>query len=272
MKALAAALLLFSTPAAAQITPKVAGAEQAALAVASERGRLIHAYDRAAWLGTDDMLAKVSDPASKVAGYIADGPADAPRLIFFDRQPTPSAVYVAQLRDGKLIEGRLLAPGDNRTIGPATQRMIAAVGIARQAITAAGDAGPCENAPFNTVVLPPASAKAPVTVYFLTPQVTADRIPFGGHYAVDVTADGTPGPIRRFTNSCLALSIKEAQAAKDGFLFITHLRDPVPTEIHVFTSLAVGRPVLVGTQGIKPLIWTVDGDRIADPQPLPVEK
>lgn len=45
-----------------------------ALARASQRGALLYAYDQAAWHGTDDMLAKIGDPASRIGGYIVDGP------------------------------------------------------------------------------------------------------------------------------------------------------------------------------------------------------
>jgi hypothetical protein len=49
--------------------------------------------------------------------------------------------------------------------------------------------------------------------------------------------------------------------AKSAALFITHLLDPVPTEIHVFSSLVAHVPVMVGTRDGR--IWAVDGTRIA---------
>lgn len=251
------AALLVAAPAQAQD-------EAAAVARASERGRAMYAYDRAAWLGTDDMLAKLREPEKKVAGYIVEGPVAEPRLIFFDRAATPQAVYRARFAGSKLVEGKVLDGGDDRTINPETQRMIAALAIARKAIEASGDARPCEAKPFNTIVLPPASPGAAIPVYFLTPQVTNDRIPFGGHFQIDVAPDGAAEPIRRFTNSCITMPIDTKGAA----LFITHLRDSVPTEVHVFTSLAIRKPVLVGTMKPKPRVWTVAGDRIGAPRDL----
>jgi hypothetical protein len=246
----------------AAAAPAYAEDEAAAVARASERGRAMYAYDRAAWLGTDDMLAKLREPESKVAGYIVEGPVAEPRLIFFDKAPTPQAVYVARFADGKLAEGKVLGEGDDRTIAPATQRMIAALATARAALAKAADVGPCEPKPFNTIVLPPASPQTPVSVYFLTPQVSNDRIPFGGHFQIDVAADGKAGSIRRFANSCITMPIDPRGAA----LFITHLRDPAPTEVHVFTSLALRIPVLVGTVKPRVRVWTVAGDRIGAPR------
>jgi hypothetical protein len=34
-------------------------------------------------------------------------------------------------------------------------------------------------------------------------------------------------------------------------LVVTHLLDPIPTEIHVFTALAAGLPVFVGTEDLS---------------------
>lgn len=125
----------------------------------------------------------------------------------------------------------------------------------------------CAAKPFNTVVLPPSSANAPVSVYFLTPQTTNDAIPFGGHYEVDVDAAGRSSAVRRFTNSCLAMPTHPnlPKGAKPDSLVVSHLLDPTPTEIHVFSSLAMHLAVLVATPGPPPRLWTVQGTQIQDP-------
>ncbi len=254
--------------AALAASPATAQDDAAALARASERGRIMYAYDRAAWLGTDDMLAKLRDPATKVAGYIVEGSAETPRLIFFDKGAEPQAVYIARLADGKLVEGKVLGATDDRAIAPTTRRMIAALATARQAIAASPDAGPCEKATFNTVVLPPETANGPVPVYFLTPQVNSDRIPFGGHFQIDVAADGKPSAIRRFTNTCLAMPTKPPAGGENTSVVVTQLIGDLPTEIHVFTSLAVRVPVMVITGKPVPRVWPVTGDRIGSPVDL----
>lgn len=268
MKALALALLL-AAPAAAQPGERVAAtpAEQAAVALAAERGALIYAYDRAAWLGTDAMFRAVRDPANAVAGYIAEGPADAPRLIFFDRQRTPQAHFVAQLRDNRLVSGRLLRPDEDRTLSAEVMRRLQALATATAAMRTAGLRA-CGSGPFNTVVLPVDPASGTIRVYFLTPQPDNDHLPFGGHYAIDVAADGRAGPPRAFARSCLSMPIRPPQGAAAA-LTISHVLDPTPTEIHAFSSLALGKPIFVLTTQPAPRVWTVAGGRIEGPRSLP---
>jgi hypothetical protein len=238
-------------------------AQRAAIDFALERGRLIYAYDQAAWHGTDDLLARSANVASAVGGWIVDGAADAPELLFFDKDRTnPSAVYVARFEGTRLASARLLGPGDDRSISPVRRRMIAARDIAAAAIKASRKSRSCASRPFNTVVLPPASPDAPVPVYFLTPQERHDEYPLGGHFVVEVDATGKAGKVRRFTNSCLAIpASKGDDPASPGFIFVTHLLDPTPTEIHVFTALTAGVPVMVGTTRPQAL-WFVTGKEI----------
>lgn len=236
--------------------------EAAALKAAVERGRLLYAYDQAAWHGTDDMLTKVKEPQSKIGGWIVDGQPGATELVFYDQNPAdPHAVYVASFNGSKLLSARVLGPEDDRSLTAPRKRMIAAVQSASAAIDAA-EVQRCADSRFNTVVLPPATANEPISVYFLTPQTDLKTIPFGGHYRIDVSADGKAGPIRAFTKSCIALPIAPPAKAKDAkspILTITHLLDRTPTEIHVFSSLVARMPVMVVTGTSK--IWAVDGDR-----------
>jgi hypothetical protein len=104
----------------------------------------------------------------------------------------------------------------------------------------------CVDKPFNTVVLPPETPGGPILVYFLTPQTSTTALPFGGHYLVPVAADGTAGPLRAFTKSCGQLEKGEGKD-KAVALVVTHLLDPTPTEIHVFTMLAAQLPLFVTT-------------------------
>jgi hypothetical protein len=78
-----------------------------------------------------------------------------------------------------------------------------------------------------------------------------------------VGADGRVVNERPFARSCLMMGGPAAAAAPRGArpvgMVVTHLLDPVPTEIHVFTSLAARMPILVGAGGRG---WQVDGARI----------
>ena len=65
----AAALLLLGTAPAAAIAQ--GAAEQRRFDWALERGRLLFALDRAAWVATDDMVARLRDPvAAGVNGFV----------------------------------------------------------------------------------------------------------------------------------------------------------------------------------------------------------
>jgi len=249
---LTATIALFAAaPALAQISP----ADQAALDHARARGELIYWYDQAAWHGTDDMLAKARDIAGKIGGWIVDGPADATELIFYTRGADPKPLYLAQFKNGKLAESRKLGEADTAMLTPQRRRMIAAVTTARAALIEA-KAQMCVDKPFNTVTLPPATPDGPIPVYFLTPQTEMKVIPLGAHYLFEVDVAGKAGPIRRFTNTCIALPTDTE--SPDGksleALFITHLLDPVPTEIHFFSAMAARRPIYVG---IRKQVWAV---------------
>lgn len=253
MMAVTAALVL-AVPAQAQTAE-----ESALIQRASTRGATIYAYDQAAWHGTDDLLRKMKDAGNRVGGWIVDGPAASPTLIFFDRNAeNPSAVYIAEFRGNKLVSSRVLGEGDDRSISPERKRMIAA----REAALTAWQADPasfaCSKKPPNTVVLPPERPGGSLLVYILTPQTEMNAIPFGGHFLVEVDANGKAGKPRSFTKSCLTLPLprKGEKAAAVG---VSHLLDAVPTEIHVFSSYAARMPVVVMVESPKRNFWIENG-------------
>jgi hypothetical protein len=253
------AAALAAAPVAAAAAPaRISDAEAAAVQLAGSRGTLIYAYDQAAWHGTDDMIAKMPKAAETVGGWIVDGPSDAPEIVFYDRDPTgPHALYTARFKDGKLASSRVLTAADDRTLSAARLAMITAREAAAKALKTA-QVNRCKEQPFNTVVLPGTGAE-PALVYFLSPQTSKDAIPMGGHYRVEVAADGKT-KLRPFTKSCLEMPFAEA-GKKPGALVVSHLLDPTPTEVHVFSSLAAGLPIYVATpEGRR--IWVVNGTRV----------
>jgi hypothetical protein len=262
MVAGAVAMALSGAGAAAPKTapaPALSTADAAAIRTAAARGTLIYAYDQAAWHGTDEMLAKVPDARTKVGGWIVDGPADAPEIVFFDKdKAAPHAVWLGAYRGGKLVSTRVAGPGEPE-LNPERKRLIAARAAAVEALQAKGFQR-CGQGPMNTVVLPPTEAGGTTYVYVLTPQPDMNTIPFGGHYRIAVGPDGKAGEIRAFTNSCIAMPRKPPGGHAPVGLFITHLLDPMPTEIHVFSSLVAGVPVYVGTSDRR--IWAVSGATI----------
>lgn len=256
---LCAVILMAAAPAAAIAQDRMTPSEQAAVQLALDRGQLLYAYDQAAWHGTDDVMARTRDAPGvrdTVGGWIVDGTANDPRLVFFDKTGT-HAIYTARFADGgeRLVEGRLTGADGDAVLSASRQQMIRAQ---RSAITAVTKAklSPCAAKPFNTVVLPPTVPGAASLVYFLTPQTEINAFPGGGHYRVEVTADDRASTPRAFAKSCIMLSKPTGKKLPEA-LGVTHLLDPTPTEVHVFTMLAAKIPLYVMTSGAR-RIWVVE--------------
>jgi len=238
-----------------------APAEDAKLAATAARGQLIYEIDRAAWVTTDEVMARV--PAARqwpIAGWIVEHEdAGAYKVTYYGGPAkAPVAFYVGRAKDGRALAGNLIDPAARPPLSPAQVDLVRA----RNAV-AKLDYKPCTAARFNIAVIPPDAAGGPIDVYLLTAQTDASVMPFGGHYLARVAANGRLVSHRRFTNSCLNMPAAGAGLPKDATpvaAVISHLLDPVPTEIHVFLSLWTKKPVYVST-GAKRL-WIVDGTRI----------
>lgn len=260
IRTLAAALLMLATPAFAQSAPApdINDADAAQIQLALDRGTLLYWYDQAAWHGTDDMLTKLDDSAkATIGGWIVDGPAGSPDLIFYDKDAAdPHAVYVAHFEVDKLVSSHVLGPNDDRSLSPTRKRMIAALASARAALAAA-NVNMCADKPFNTVVLPPEHEGGPTLVYFLTPQTENGVLPFGGHYRFEISVDGKAGPVHAFTRACMSVPTQNAKGGeKTVALMVTQLIGNVPTEIHVFSMMAANQPIFVGTPDNR--MWAVE--------------
>ncbi len=252
-------------PAAAQTAPAPTAAERAELDRIVARGRLMAAYDRAAWLGTDDIMARMRDWRDRLGGWIVDGPMDAPTVIFHDRSDPPRALYSARLVGGKLVDATMPS-GDATTLSPERIRLIAARNAAAKAI---GDAriAPCSTA-FNSIVVPPAPSGGPISVYFLTAQTRDGELPVGGHYRVDVAADGRAGAPHAFSKGCMTMP-PPAKGMRDVMGFVTTLTAPLPNEAHSFVVEAYRRSLVVMVPGPPPRAFALAPGRPAEPFALP---
>lgn len=244
-------------PAPAQATPE----EARAIARASRLGALLYAYDRAAWKATDAMVA-----ASGRAGLPRDGgwviEAEPNRTLvvtFYAGRPDAARVlFTARTRDGEVIEGR---PVTTPTPLTDAQKRLARARDAAAAEAVARGWRPCTPAPFNAVMLPAGEADGPIAVYLLSPQVKAGAYPLGGHHRVLIGPDGEVAGARSFTSGCLTMEPpKPPPGGRAVGLFVNHLLDPVPTEMHVFSSYAARMPIMVGTRDKR--LWQVMGAKI----------
>lgn len=260
-----------STPAAAARVSPPTAEERQRLFAAATRGRLLFDLAAAGQITTRDMLSRIADPAAAgISGWVAAPEGQGLSVVYYADAPGgPVAVYRAQVAGGRIASQEVFAGAARPALDPVMRRMAAA-----RAAVANLDSRPCAG-DFNVIVIPPASETAPVEVYKLSPQMQRGRYPLGGHFLATVAPDGTVASTRGFTNACVDLEAPApAAGAQPRPLVVTHLLDPLPTEIHVFLSLWMNRPLVVGT-GSPERQWTVSRGRIgligaAQTAPLPL--
>lgn len=231
-----------------------------------ERGRLLFELDRAAWVGTDDMMARIPDPAATgLRGYLVERDGDGFAILFYGGPAEAPVAFYRGRVENRRVTGREVYPADARPPLTAMQRRLAgARDLARTLVTRS-----CEGQPFNTVAIPPGTPDELIDLYLLTPQTSTNRFPVGGHHRFTLAADGSVQSSRAFTNSCLAMEVPPGP--RPAALMVTHLLDPIPTEIHVFTAMTSGFALYVGTND-PDRVWSVTGDgiRLVDPpRPTP---
>jgi hypothetical protein len=181
---------------------------------------------------------------------------------------------VAEVSGGKVTAATKIAEADRKPLTAAQLRLAKATNTAR-AVAASNKFLLCAAKPFNTVTIPPANAEGPIDVYLLTPQVKTGVIPFGGHHKVTIAADGS-ATARPYTRSCLDMAAAEKSKGAPVAFTVSHLLDPTPTEVHVFSSMAARMPVIVATTSNKS-VWAIENGTIskfefpAEP-PAPVAK
>lgn len=250
------AAALAQTPVVSLPAPAMQTGE-AVIASILTRGQLLYRFDQAASRSTDALLKDVRDPgAAGIRGWIVEPQERALRVTYFGFSGADAiAIYEASVVEGRVSKRRLIAPADRVPFDARRKRMIAARTAGAERLER------CGAQPFNTVVLPPLGADAPIDVYQLTPQIVANAWPLGRHYRLQVAADGNVTGSRAFSKSCLTLSTAGApKGAKPAALFVTHILDAVPTEMHVFTALTSGIPLIVQTGGETR--WLVSGRSI----------
>lgn len=247
----ALSIIVMSAPVASAQTRE----ETAAIAWAVTRGQQLYAFDQAAWHSTDVLLkALPKKRLGEVKGWLVEADGEGETVLYYGYDgETPYGVFTSTIRRHRVAASREIKPGEARDLTATQLRMLKA----REAATAvAPTLDRCSSSPFNTVVTQPESAEGPIDVYFLTPQTVVNDYPFGGHYRVTVSPDGKVISRRPFTRSCFNHRMEPRLAA----FVITHLLDPVPTEIHSWLALWSGKPVVVVAGDDK--FWMVDGKTV----------
>lgn len=242
---------------------QLTAAHRAAIAESIRRGRLIAAIDRAGAVTTRDMLSRIPDPAAAgIVGWVAEPEGNGLTVTYYAREgDNYSAVYRSQMLGGRAVSPQVFEAGSRPALTGNALRMAqahAAVGDLDRPVCGTGR-------DFNTIILPPASADAPVLVYRLSPRMAAETVPAGGHYRTEVAADGTVGQTVALADECTELRLTPAAAGQRPRPLVANARDSViPGELFVFLSLWSGRPLAVATGTGAVRMWGVTGEGISE--------
>ena len=222
--------------------PPVASTEE--LAQITERGRLLYAYDQAAWHATDAVLG--TRPAKGEGGrYIAQQIGGKWVVRFGHLSPTRDAF----LLDHVATEG---AAPDQFTVEalPTPRRDTGFAFIAAKAVDLALQDFQPEKATYNVAVLP---APAGQLYVYLYPAQTQDGIfPLGGDERYIVSADGaTIIDKHRMHHSILNFDTHPPDGSTLSAGFHVHVLSAVPEDSDVFYVLnrRPSLPELIGVDG-----------------------
>lgn len=240
-----ALLAAVAGPTAGQTTP--AASLEARAAANMARGDLLYAYDQSAWHVTDAALAAIPKSSmSLLRGYVVTPAEGGYRTTFYGGEAGRHfRIYTAIWSSGSIAQPELVAPDARQPVTPDEERLIAAKTVALGNLEGLTS---CTDARLNSAVVPGTTPQDPISVYILTPPTRKDMVPMGGHHRLDIK-DGTVVAKRSFTRSCIELE-KPRASKKQGTpvaMMITHLLDPVPTEIHAFAVHSAGLPMYVST-------------------------
>jgi hypothetical protein len=236
--------------------------EHDAFAAAVQRGRLLGAIARAGQVGTQDMLAHISNPdGAGISGWIAVPEGNAVTVIFYAAAANgapPTSIYRVTIVGGRVTGRETFLTGNRPPLGPHEARMAAA-----RAATDAIDHHPCGGDDFNVFVVPPAAPDAPIDVYQLSPQSQRGHFPLGGHFKSTIAPNGSVVSSTALAATCGDLAVPETQAGQDAHpLPITDETDTLPTELHVFLSMWTQHPLVVAA-GDPRRRFAVTGDAIS---------
>ncbi len=254
-------LVFLSSPLLATPT----AAELAAASEAQATGFEMFAYDQAAWHATDRFRQDITAAglttqqvaARGMRGYIVE-PGEGGQLVasFYGERAGKQFTFARYtVSDGStVVVGGLVEPDTNDNVSLLAQRMIVAREKALSAMSAP-DHQLCSESPPNPLVLPPRS-DGTLPVYILTSTITNGVYPAGGHFRFNFDKEGKMVGERRFMKTCFPLDFRNKKGENKEMIFLSHLLDPQPTEIHSFVSLNIPIPLMIVTTS-NGEIWSV---------------
>jgi hypothetical protein len=221
---------------------------------AEATGRAIYLHDQAAAVASDAVTKlkafRQDGKQGRLGGWITEQRDEGIVVTFLSSDAEPRARY------------RVTVGSEGRVIGDveALAEPAALTPYERDAAHARNTAANAEFAPcsrnYNTVVLPSPHEGGGWVAYLLPGTTKHSIVPIGGSYRLDLDASGQKIVKQRpFTRTCIAL---ESPPDSVGMM-ITHLLDPVATEVHVFWSLWARKPMYVSTATGG---WKIENGRI----------
>ncbi len=218
-------------------------------------GGAIYRQDRAAWLATDALMAKVADlKGAGLKGWIVEGEGGDEKVRFLrDTGAGLEAGYDILVTDQGALA--VVEPTD-RSLTAEERSAFAARQTAMKNLP-----GVCRQG-YNSVVIRDVEGDGWL-VWLLAPSPARDAMPFGGHYRFSISADGrTVNRIDALSASCLTIDKPDTPAGSTpAMLYVTHIVSPTPVETHVFLGLMYHLPIAVGTD--RDTVWIVDNGKIA---------
>ncbi|MEO6079822.1 MAG: hypothetical protein ABIQ86_08600 [Steroidobacteraceae bacterium] len=213
--------------------------EQADANAAAQRGVQIYLHDRAAWLATDEARKlKAFRDEKRGDGYVTERRGNEIRVTFFGAgtKDSPLALYRVIVPDSAAAQPAEALENPEPLSGYEAGAVAARKLAMRQKVELCGKT-------YNSVVLPaPAGSDARWIVYLLPGTTERNVIPMGGAWRMEVNAAvDTVLSQRTYTRSCFQMP----DDPKAEALVLTHLMDPVPTELHVFWSLTARKMIMV---------------------------
>lgn len=221
--------------------------EAAALRSAETAGLTIYRHDQAAAVATDAAFkVRKFKKDKRIKGWITEEQSGQIIVTFIDE--TPAALYQIAVSDG--VAGKVEAM---EAPTPLTTHQSGAA--AARAAALASEFAPCSDS-YNSVVLPSSDASGNWVVYLIPGTTKNSVIPIGGTYRLEISGSKVISQ-RGFTRTCITLE----NGTKVVALVMTHLLDPVPTEVHVFWSIWANKPFYISTLP-NGTIWVVEGNKV----------
>jgi hypothetical protein len=213
------------------------------LAAITARGRLLAAYDTAAWHATDAVLAL--KPAQGVVGRYIARKTDAGWMVAFGRFNPAKDAFLISYEATQGSESKTFTVKTNDPPKGDTGFFY----VAAKSIEIALQNSHLEKRPYNTYVLPQDSGQ--LYVYVLPAQTVADVYPLGGDTRYLVSADGsTVIETRQLHKSILEAKHSIPPGSKPAGGAHSHVLTDTPEDTDVFHVLRQTHPLpeFIGTK------------------------